>query len=212
MDKESPLHNMMYVTKLVVVVVLLLALGLCLKNKYVIGMAVAFALFIAFFFRNNLSTLARDENYFLSPSSSKIKSIDQDEDGTVIYTYLSPLDRHFMIAPVDCTITDIENIKVKESDSERVRVSFEDTSGNKFSLDQIVSKLGQGAWMLSFLYGTRCVVFGKVGDKLEQGERYGLIRFGSNMQYNLPKSYEVLTAVDNKVQPGDVIAAVKPRT
>ena len=40
--------------------------------------------------------------------------------------------------------------------------------------------------------------FCKKGDKLKQGERYGLIRFGSNMEYFLPKSYKILVKENKK--------------
>ena len=55
---------------------------------------------------------------------------------TQIFTFLSVLDRHFMIAPVDCTIKNIE-FEGKLSDAERLGVTFEDTNGEKFVLDQI---------------------------------------------------------------------------
>ena len=206
MDRTSLFYNMTYVTKLIIFVIILLALGFYFKNKYIKCIGIIFLLFIAFYFRNNIGTITHNNKYFISPSSSTVTGIDYNENETVIYTYLSPLDKHFMIAPIDCTITNIENIKIKDSDSERLRVSFKDVNGNPFSLDQIVSKLGHGAWLLKFLYKTRCVVFNEVGDKLEQGQRYGLIRFGSNMQYNLPKSYEILTTVNSSLKLGEVLA------
>jgi phosphatidylserine decarboxylase len=208
MNRTSLLYNITYVTKLIIFVIILIILGFYFKNKYIKYVGILLLFFIIFFFRNNIGTITQNNKYFISPSSSKIKNIGYNENETVIYTYLSPLDRHFMIAPVDCTITNIENIKIKDSDTERLRVTFKDINENTFSLDQIVSKLGQGAWLLKFLYKTRCVVFNKVGDKLEQGQRYGLIRFGSNMQYNLPKSYKILTTVNSKVKLGDVIASI----
>jgi len=120
---------------------------------------------------------------------------------------LSPLDKHFMIAPVDCTVTNIDRKKLIESDAERVRVSFIDQFGNAFSLDQIVSKWGYGAWLLSFIYKERCVVLAKVGDKLKQGERYGLIRFGSNMQYNLPHNYQIIVKKNQHINIGQPVAS-----
>ena len=87
------------------------------------------------------------------------------------------------------------------------RVTFKDNYNNIFHLDQIVSKLGHFGWLIKLFYKNRCVVFNKVGDKLKQGERYGLIRFGSNMEYHLPKSYKVLNIKKHShINLGEVIA------
>lgn len=81
-------------------------------------------LFLLFFFRNFLSNVTLNPSLFLSPSSSKVTNIDYEKN--IIYTYLSPLDKQFMIAPVDCNVTNIDRKKLIESDAERVRVSFID--------------------------------------------------------------------------------------
>lgn len=112
-----------------------------------------------------------------------------------------------MIAPVECTVTNIERKKLSISDAERVRVSFIDKYGSTFSLDQIVSKFSYGSWLIKFIYKDRCVVFAKVGDKLKQGERYGLIRFGSSMQYNLPKKYKIIKNKGEHINIGEPIAS-----
>lgn len=59
---------------------------------------------------------------------------------------------------------------------------------------------------MSFIYKQRCVVFAKVGDKLKQGERYGLIRFGTNMQYNLPHNYQIIVKKNQHINIGQPIA------
>jgi phosphatidylserine decarboxylase len=206
MNKQNLFYNLSYVYELVIVSIIFIIFSVLSKNKIFIILAFMSLLFLLFFFRNFLSNVTSNPSLFLSPSSSKVTNIDYEQN--IIYTYLSPLDKHFMIAPVDCTVTNIERKKLIESDAERVRVSFMDKFGSAFSLDQIVSKWGYGAWLLSFIYKERCVVFAKVGDTLKQGERYGLIRFGSNMQYNLPHNYQITVKKNQHINIGQPIAII----
>ena len=108
-----------------------------------------------------------------------------------------------MIAPVDCKVISIKNLLLK-GDSERVRVKFKDTYNNYFYLDQIVKKPFQGigvagGWLPKILYNNRIVTFIKKGDVLKRGERWGLIRFGSNMLYTLPINYNITKNIKDKI-------------
>lgn len=209
MEKENFFYNLSYVYELVIIALGLIIFSSILNKKIMLLLSVIFLLFLFFFFRNYLPNIPLQPNTFLSPSSSKVTKIEEGENQNVVYTYLSPLDKHFMIAPVDCTIINIERGNRIVSDAERVRVTFKDEHGNIFSLDQIVSKFGYGAWLLGFIYPERCVVYGKVGQKLKQGERYGLIRFGSNMQYNLPPTFKVIINEGEHIQIGQPVALIK---
>jgi len=206
MKSSSLLHNLSYVNELIIISILMIILGFYFKKNVLKYSGIIFLFFLLFFFRNNTGSIVKNRQFFISPSSSKVTKIENKENENIVYTYLSPLDKHFMIAPVDCTIIGIKHKPLIHSDAERLRITFKDINGNIFSLDQIVSKLGHGAWLLKFVYKNRCVVFKKIGDTLKQGERYGLIRFGSNMQYNLPKSYKILVKKNQKCKIGSIIA------
>ena len=209
MEKENLFYNLSYVYELVIIALGLIVFSSILNKKIMLALSVIFLLFLLFFFRNYLPDIPLQPNTFLSPSSSKVTKIEEGENQNVVYTYLSPLDKHFMIAPVDCTIINIERGNQIVSDAERVRVTFKDEHENIFSLDQIVSKFGYGAWLLGFIYPERCVVYGKVGQKLRQGERYGLIRFGSNMQYNLPPTFKVIINEGEHIEIGQPVAIIE---
>ena len=208
MNTTSPFHNLFYVKELVFLSMLLIIMGKHYNKNSILFSGFVLLLFCVYFFRNYLK-IKKNSMYFLSPSSSKIINVDEKYDKIIIQTYLSPLDKHFMIAPVDCTIVDIMYKPILKSDSERLRVTFKDIHGQFFFLDQIVSKFGKGAWLLKFLYSNRCIVFYDIGTELKQGDRYGLIRFGSNMQYIIPQSYKIMKAVNSHVQIGEPIAAIK---
>ena len=206
MKKTSYLYNLYQVKELVLISAFLISLGIFNKNKVLIILGLTGLLFLFFFFRNSYNHKSINNNNFISPSSSKIKSVKSSQKGYIVKTYLSFLEKHFMIAPVDCEIVNIERAAINKNDAERLKVTFKDNKGNIFRLDQIVSKIGRGAWLIKLFYKYRCILFNKVGDKLKQGERYGLIRFGSNMEYYIPKSYKITVKKDDKCKLGSTIA------
>ena len=191
MNKNNLFYNYQY--SLRVLFAFIFIAGLLYQFKYytvAIQFGILSVLFIGFFFRNNF-TRKSFPGYFISPSSSKITKIKEHGSQKTIFTYLSPLDRHFMVSPIDGVVTKIERKKTRNTDAERLTISLKNSDGDTFKLSQIVSKLGQGPWLLNLLYPTRCLVFCQVGDYLSQGERYGLIRFGSSMEYVVPSHIKI---------------------
>ena len=207
--KNFTFYNLYYTSLLLLPLILIFILGDMYKYKLLIAVSIIGLIFLLFFFRNNLTLekLEKNNNLFLSPSSSKVIKVYSNKDFNVIYTYLSLYDKHFMIAPTECVVKDIINLNTP-NDVERKRIIFLDKYNNEFYLDQIVTKYGFGGYLYKFFYKDRCVLFCKKGDKLKQGERYGLIRFGSNMEYFLPKSYKILVKENKKNEIGDVICKI----
>lgn len=191
LNKGNIFHNYYYAKELLLLGLVLIGIGL--RPLRVMG--IILISFVLFFFRNNLNLKKNKKSIIISPSSSEVMDIKREGDMNTILTYLSPIDRHFMIAPVDCVVEKIER-KLKKGDSERITVYFKDKDGKRFSLSQIVKKLFNGpgllgSWVLKLMYDNRIVCFCKEGDKLKRGERWGLIRFGSAMEYKLPISYKI---------------------
>jgi len=191
MNKNSLLYNYQY--SLRILSAILLITGVIYQTRFykiaILG-GILSILFIGFFFRNNF-TKQSYPGYFISPSSSRITKIKEHGAQKTIFTYLSPIDRHFMIAPTDGVVTKIDRKKTCITDAERLTIWLKNSHGDTFKLSQIVSKIGQGPWLLNVMYPTRCLVFCRVGDYLSQGERYGLIRFGSSMEYVIPSHIKI---------------------
>lgn len=199
-NKDSLFYSYYFVKEIILISLILLVLLLNYKNKikvskYIIIILILWLLLIIIFFRNNLKLNDTEEGDLISPSSSKVMNITRKDGMYNILTWLSPLDRHFMIAPMECEVINIEKLLYK-GDAERTRVTFKDKNGENFSLDQIV-KLPMsgpgiwGGWIPKLFYNNRVITTCKKGDKLKKGERWGLIRFGSNMFYRFPESYNL---------------------
>ena len=200
--KSHPLYLYTYVKELFIIAFIVIFIAYKYQYKKIMYAAIGFVLVVLGFFRNNLGPIEKNAHLFLSPSSSKIVKIRLTDLFTVVSTYLSPLDNHFMIAPCDCLVIDKIYKPQRKYDSECMRHVMKTSAGEKFYLDQIVSKPLHWGWIPSLLYD-RCVSFVKVGDRLKQGERFGLIRFGSNMEYGLPLSYGLNHTVGDKVKMGE---------
>ena len=99
---------------------------------------------------------------------------------------------------------------VKDIDAEKVKITCLDNNKDKFSIDLIVAKPMQGigifgGWVPKLFYKTRIVPLCKVGDKLKRGDRYGLIRFGSNMEYFFPSSWKLNFKENEHKSVGSII-------
>ena len=209
LDKKNIFHNYYYAKEVLFLGLLLIGIGI--KALKITGIIIIS--FVLFFFRNNLNLDKSNKGDILSPSSSEVINIKRKGNKKTIYTYLSPLDRHFMIAPVDCRVKRIDN-KLEKNDQERITVYFEDKNGKEFSLSQIVKNIFKGpgllgSWVLKLMYDNRIVCFCKKGDVLKKGERWGLIRFGSAMEYNMPLSYKMNMKVGEKYSLGNIIGNMK---
>ena len=205
MNKNNIFFFYKYVYELFIILFISL---LCTYNKFYLAIIILFIISLLFFFRNNLDIKLKPNN-FLSPSSSKITKIEKKNNINVVSSYLSPLDKHFMVAPCDCEVINKIYKPQRKTDAECMRHIMKDKYNNTFYMDQIVSKPLNWGWMPSLLYD-RCVSFVKIGQKLQQGERYGLIRFGSNMEYGLPLQYKINNneIINKHHKIGDTIAKI----
>jgi len=209
LEKGSIFHNYYYGKELLILGLLLIGIGL----RPLIITGAGLISIVLFFFRNNLDLKKYKKGDIISPSSSEVMSIKSEGRKTKISTYLSPVDRHYMIAPVDCRVIKIDK-RLEKGDAERVTVYFEDAKGSEFSLSQIVKKLFVGpgllgSYVLKWIYDNRIVCFCKEGDKLKRGERWGLIRFGSAMEYKMPASYKINMKVGKKYSLGNIMGNMK---
>jgi phosphatidylserine decarboxylase len=213
-NKESYLYSYYFVKEIILMLLILLAITFNYKKKvrilkYIKIILIISLIIIIIFFRNNLKLKRMDKEVLISPCSSKVVNIKREDGKYKILTWLSPLDRHFMIAPTDCEVIKIEKL-LHKGDAERTRVTFKDKKGYKFTLDQIVKKPMSGygvfgGWIPKVFYKNRIITTCKVGDKLKRGERWGLIRFGSNMYYRLPESYKINIEENKRYSLGERI-------
>jgi phosphatidylserine decarboxylase len=135
----------------------------------------------------------------VSPADGVVQSIDARPDGrTRVAIFMSPLNVHVNRAPLPGTVTSVDHVAGgyvpafnKDSDrNERVVWHF-DTELGDIEMVQIAGAVAR-----------RIVPYLEPGAKVTQGERVGLIRFGSRVDTYLPVGVEVGVEVGQKTIAG----------
>jgi len=149
------------------------------------------------FFRDPERALG--EGRLLAPADGVVQSIDPWPDGrTRVAIFMSPLNVHVNRAPADGVVTSIEHIPGgflpafdKDSDkNERVVWKFATALG-ELEVVQIAGALAR-----------RIVTYLTPGAKVSQGERIGLIRFGSRVDVYLPEGISPAVTVGQRTVAG----------
>ncbi|MFC5907313.1 phosphatidylserine decarboxylase [Streptacidiphilus monticola] len=135
----------------------------------------------------------------ISPADGVVQSIDAWPDGrTRVAVFMSPLNVHVNRAPLSGTVRSVEHVPGgyvpafnKDSDrNERVVWHF-DTEIGDVEMVQIAGAVAR-----------RIVPYVTSGTKVDQGERVGLIRFGSRVDTYLPEGVEPGVVVGQKTTAG----------
>jgi len=160
------------------------------------------------FFRDPDRTLPDDERLIIAPADGRVISVSRmtssslDPQGYRISIFMSPLNVHVNRSPVNGVIDDVTHIEGRfisafkpeaERENERVIVNMNTAHG------RIAFKLVAG-----FL-ARRIVFHPRSGDKLELGQRIGMIRFGSRVDVYVPSNVDIFVHIGDKVTAGETI-------
>lgn len=162
---------------------------------------------MAFFFRDPRRQAPTEANVVLAPADGKVTRVqrlegESDESATVVSIFLSPLDVHINRAPIAGEVTDVSYTRGKflMATDENASVVNEQ---NALTIqgEQITVVCKQIAGILA----RRIICWKRVGQRVELGERFGLIKFSSRTDLILPASVEVLVAKGARVKGGTTI-------
>ena len=184
------------------------------------GAGVLIFLYVAFFFRNPVRKLPADPLTLVSPADGVVRDIEVVEDFNLapfsgkarrVGIFLSVFDVHVNRAPGNMTV---ESINYREGEYLDARHG-EATKRNEAMTIAGTMTVGErqmplAVRQISGAIARRIVCPVEPGRKLERGEIYGMIKFGSRTELYLP-----MDGVEIKVKTGDrvyggssVIAAV----
>ena len=166
--------------------------------------------FIMYFFRDPNRIINKNENGLFSPADGVVSHIEECEDpgflgeeAIRISIFLSIFNVHINRAAYPGEVAYLkykegEFLNAMKSDSlhlneyNDIGVKTNNPKMKKYMQRQIVG-----------LIARRIVCDVKKGDMLEQGERYGMMKFGSRTDLYIPKS----TTVDMKIEIGSKVEA-----
>ena len=170
-----------------------------------------FAVFFLWFFRDPERVIPREPGLIVSPADGKVTDISPVQlDGgrcTRISIFLNVFDVHVNRSPISGVIRDVHYKRGKFTNAMDA-VSAEHNEQN------VVTVEGDGYTLvfkqIAGLLARRIVFTKKAGDRVERGERVGLIKFGSRTDVIFPASAEVRIKAGERVKGGaSVLACIK---
>jgi len=176
----------------------------------------AFALFAAFFFRDPEREISPGEKLILSPADGRVMALEtgiQEErffsaPVARVSIFMSPLNVHVNRIPVSGRVTQVHYKKgefraafVPEASSvnEQNAVVIEDRLGRKVLLVQVAGMVARRIF---------CSLKG--GEGVTQGQRYGMIAFGSRVDIYHSPEVTFRVQVGERVRAGETIIGEYP--
>lgn len=161
-------------------------------------------LFVVYFFRDPRREIVYDENILYSPCDGTVTEVESGHDRIRISVFLSLFNVHINRIPCGALVESINYTRghfrnANNPDSARLNESNELTVYKSAEPpENIVIRQVSGA------IARRIVCRVKVGDVLSQGEKFGMIKFGSRTELILPngKDREICVKSGDKIKAG----------
>ncbi len=167
-------------------------------------------LFTTYFFRNPERVIPVGEDLLIAPADGKVIFVGEVQEDryfkervTKVSIFMSVFNVHINRVPCDGKVLDMYYNKGgfvnasydKASESnEQAGILLETPGGSKILFVQIAG-----------LIARRIVTYPVIGDLLQRGVRYGLIRFGSRVDIYLPKTAEVTVTLGEHTVAGETV-------
>ena len=158
--------------------------------------------FMAFFFRNPKRQIPTEKDIIVSSADGKVTRIEDRDEGKFVSVVLSPLDVHVNRSPIAGTVKDVKLFKGKKAPATSNEAS-ETNERNAITIEG--AKMTVVCTQIVGILARRIVCNAKVGDNLERGDLYGLIKFGSRTDLLMPKNVKINVKVGDRVKGGETI-------
>ena len=165
-------------------------------------------IFTFYFFRDPERVVPLGDDILVSPADGLITNISEYKEGKKGYTkvsiFLSVFNVHIQRLPLSGQITKIDYIEGKfinatldkaSEENERLRLTLKSGS-NVIYITQIAG-----------LIARRIICYLKTNERVNQGERYGIIKFGSRVDIEFPNSYNLMVSIGQQCIGGETIIA-----
>jgi phosphatidylserine decarboxylase len=198
------------------ILVILVSLGLVgwLFSDWLALIFLVLILYTFYFFRDPEREAPADPKAVIAAADGTIADITEVEETDLLKTktlrvgiFLSIFDVHINRAPVDGKIIYRQHREGVCFDARRPECS-EKNEALTWGFEN-----PQGTFVVRQLTGAiarRIVAWSDVGDELQKGDRFGMIRFGSRTEVYLPLAADVLVNVGDHVAGGSTIIARLP--
>ena len=171
--------------------------------EFLAFLALILFIFCAQFFRDPAREIPTDPRAVLSPVDGRVCKVQKatdpltGEECTMVSIFMNVFNVHSQKSPVAGRVEEIvytpglflnADLDKASTDNERNAVRVVTDEGRSITFVQVAG-----------LIARRIICYAKVGDRLEKGERYGFIRFGSRADDYLPLDAEITVTIGDKV-------------
>ncbi len=163
---------------------------------------IGLALFMAYFFRDPQRTIPTEADIIVSAADGKVTHVEDLENGKFVSVFLSPVDVHINRAPIAGRVVKVELLQGKKAPATSNEAS-QTNERNAMTIEG--EKMTVICTQIVGILARRIVCWRKAGDRVELGEKYGLIKFGSRTDLLMPKNVEIYVKVGDRVIGGETI-------
>ena len=170
-------------------------------------------IFTCYFFRDPERVVPLGDDILISPADGLITNISETKDGKKKYTkvsiFLSVFNVHIQRIPISGEIVKIDYFEGKfinatldkaSEENERLKLTIK-SKANLIHVTQIAG-----------LIARRIICNVKLKDNTNQGDRYGIIKFGSRVDIEFPDNFDLLVSVGQQCIGGETIIAQENKT
>ena len=165
-------------------------------------------IFTFYFFRDPERVVPIGNDILVSPADGLITNITEIKEGKKLYTkvsiFLSIFNVHIQRLPISGEVTKVDYIEGKfinatldkaSDENERLKITIKN-GNNLIYVTQIAG-----------LIARRIVNYVKPNEKINQGDRYGIIKFGSRVDIEFPNNFKLLVNEGQQCIGGETIIA-----
>jgi phosphatidylserine decarboxylase len=181
------------------------------KPLFVVSLIIL--IFTCYFFRDPERVVPLGDDILISPADGLITNISETKDGKKKYTkvsiFLSVFNVHIQRIPISGEIVKIDYFEGKfinatldkaSEENERLKLTIK-SKANLIHVTQIAG-----------LIARRIICNVKLKDNTNQGDRYGIIKFGSRVDIEFPDNFDLLVSVGQQCIGGETIIAQENKT
>jgi phosphatidylserine decarboxylase len=155
------------------------------------------ALFCLYFFRDPDRVIPPGP-VAVSPADGKVVAVKPEGTVTRLSIFLNVFDVHVNRSPIGGTLADVKYQKGKFLVASREQASVQ----NEMNTVTVDGEEGRVVFkQIAGLIARRIIFYKRPGERVEKGERIGLIKFGSRVDVLFGPEWEIT------VQPGERVAA-----
>ncbi len=159
------------------------------------------SLFFVFFFRDPERDIAFSPEFALSPADGKVMEARSDPDGTFVSIFMSVFDCHVNRSPYSGVVK-----RIYRSGSGFKAAFRKDSDTNVSNTIELETACGTvSVVQITGLLARRILCWVSEGQRVEAGERIGMIAFGSRVDLHLPGRWELFVRRGMKVKAGETI-------